>query len=75
LSISKNSRDYLAEKIISEATKNCPATVYGKNPAAVLLGKLGGLKGGKARAAALSPERRIEIATKASHARRKKQTS
>jgi hypothetical protein len=34
----------------------------GKNPAAVSLGRLGGLKGGKARAAKLSPERRKEIA-------------
>jgi len=33
-----------------------------KNPAAVALGKLGGPKGGPARAAALSPERRSEIA-------------
>ena len=33
-----------------------------KNPAAVALGKLGGRKGGKARAAALTPERRREIA-------------
>ena len=36
-----------------------------KNPAAVALGRLGGKKGGKARAAKLSPERRKEIATKA----------
>ena len=36
-----------------------------KNPAAVALGKLGGPKGGPARAAALSPKRRKEIATKA----------
>ena len=33
-----------------------------KNPAAVALGRRGGLKGGKARAAGLSPERRREIA-------------
>lgn len=33
-----------------------------KNPAAVALGKLGGSKGGKARAAKLTPERRAEIA-------------
>ncbi len=37
----------------------------GKNPAAVALGKLGGVKGGKARAAALTPERRTEIAKRA----------
>ena len=40
-----------------------------KNPAAVALGKLGGLKGGPARAAALTPERRSEIARIASRAR------
>ncbi len=44
-----------------------PAPV--KNLAAVALGKLGGLKGGKARAAALTPERRREIAKKAARAR------
>jgi hypothetical protein len=37
----------------------------GKNPAAVALGKLGGAKGGRARAAKLSPERRKAIAKKA----------
>ena len=36
-----------------------------KNPAAVALGRLGGLKGGKARAAKLSPKKRSEIAKKA----------
>jgi len=40
-----------------------------KNPAAVALGKLGGSKGGKARAANLSPEQRREIAQKAARAR------
>ena len=40
-----------------------------KNPAAVALGKLGGLKGGHARAAVLTPERRSEIARIASRAR------
>lgn len=34
----------------------------GKDPAAVALGRRGGLKGGKARAKALSPERRAAIA-------------
>jgi hypothetical protein len=37
----------------------------GKNPAAVALGRQGGLKGGKARAESLSPARRKEIASKA----------
>jgi hypothetical protein len=36
-----------------------------KNPHAQALGKLGGLKGGKARAAKLTPEQRAEIARKA----------
>ena len=40
-----------------------------KNPAAVALGRLGGLKGGKARAEKLSPKRRKEIAKKAAEAR------
>ena len=40
-----------------------------KNLAAVALGRLGGLKGGKARAAALTPERRREIAKRAATAR------
>lgn len=40
-----------------------------KNPAAVALGRLGGKKGGKARAAKLSPEQRSEIARKAAEAR------
>ena len=41
----------------------------GKNPAAVALGKLGGAKGGAARAAALSPRKRRQIAKKAAEAR------
>lgn len=40
-----------------------------KNKAAQMLGKLGGLKGGKARAAKLSPKRRKEIAQAAAKAR------
>lgn len=40
-----------------------------KNPAAVALGRLGGLKGGKARAEKLSAKKRTEIATKAARAR------
>jgi len=40
-----------------------------KNPAAVALGRLGGLKGGKARAEKLSARRRKEIAKKAAQAR------
>ena len=40
-----------------------------KNPAAVTLGRLGGLRGGKARAKSLSPEHRKMIAVKAAQAR------
>ncbi len=40
-----------------------------KNPAAVALGRLGGLKGGKARAKKLSMEQRMKIARKAARAR------
>jgi len=47
------------QEAINKAVKD------GKNPAAVYLGHLGGLKGGKARAAKLSVERRSEIAKKA----------
>lgn len=43
-----------------------------KNPAAVALGRLGGLKGGKARAEKLSTKKRSEIAKKAAKARWKK---
>ena len=41
----------------------------GKNHAAVALGRRGGLVGGKARAAKLSPEKRTEIAEKAAKVR------
>lgn len=44
-------------------------TEDGRDLAAVLLGQLGGMKGGRARAAVLSSERRSEIAKKAAEAR------
>jgi hypothetical protein len=40
-----------------------------KNPHAVALGRLGGLKGGTARAASLSPRKRSQIAAKAAKTR------
>lgn len=46
-----------------------PKTADGKNAAAVALGRLGGRKGGPARAARLSAEQRQEIARKAAQAR------
>ncbi len=54
----------LAADIVAEATEDSE-----KNPAAVALGRLGGKKGGKARAAKLSKKRRSEIARKAAQAR------
>jgi len=46
-----------------------------KNPHAAALGRLGGLKGGHARALRLSPAKRREIARKAAKARWRKQKS
>lgn len=45
-----------------------------KNPAAVALGRLGGLKGGLARAEKLSTKRKREIARKAAEARWQKKS-
>ena len=45
------------------------AVKEGKNPAAVMLGRLGGLKGGKARANRLSSKERSKIAQKAAKIR------
>jgi hypothetical protein len=49
-----------------------PKSPPGKNPAAVELGRLGGLKGGKARAKSLSDERKKEIARQGAEAKWKK---
>ena len=46
-----------------------PKTDEGKDPAAVALGRKGGLKGGKARADALTKKQRSEIAKKAAAVR------
>ena len=51
------------------SVKKEPANTPTKNPAAVALGRLGGLKGGKARAAKLPAKKRAEIATKAAKVR------
>jgi len=52
-----------AKSIVEQATAESAKPE--KNPAAVALGRLGGLKGGKARAAKLSKKRRSEIAKRA----------
>jgi len=64
----------LAASIVGEATGSHDEKPHEKNPAAVALGKLGGLKGGLARAKALSKSRRKAIAIKAAKARWKKLT-
>lgn len=62
-----------AHQIVQEATGQAPEEEESKkNPAAVALGRLGGLKGGKARAAKMTPEERSEAASKAAQARWKK---
>lgn len=65
----------LAKAIVDEATGQVPAEQPaddGKDPAAVALGRLGGLKGGNARAAKLSAARRKAIAKKAAQSRWKR---
>jgi hypothetical protein len=60
----------LAKKIVEVATEGEPLEPPSeKNPHAVALGRLGGKKGGKARAEKLTPEQRKEIAKKAARAR------
>jgi hypothetical protein len=61
----------LAKLIVDIATGEVEDTPEddGKDPAAVALGRRGGLKGGKARAASLTPEQRSEAARKAAKAR------
>jgi hypothetical protein len=62
----------LAKLIADIAMGGAPGSLTlddGRDMAAVVLGRRGGLKGGRARANALSPERRQEIARKAAAAR------
>ena len=58
-----------AFNIVAQATGEAPLPDDGKNPAAVALGRLGGLKGGKARAKSLSAKKRSSIAKAAAVAR------
>ena len=61
----------LAHRVFLESIGEAPKTEapLPKNPAAVALGRLGGLKGGVARAAALTPKKRSQIAAKAAEKR------
>ncbi len=63
---SSTDANQIAARIVEESTG---ISVEGKNPFAVALGRLGGLKGGAARAKKLSPKKRREIAAKAAAAR------
>lgn len=62
---------HVVEQAIGERLDGSPPPNphEGKNPAAVALGKLGGPKGGRARAKSLSADKRREIALKAAKAR------
>jgi hypothetical protein len=67
--VKKKSSDInvFASQIVAEATqeeKSVERPIKKKNPATVVLGRLGGLKGGKARAEKLSPIKRKKIAKK-----------
>ena len=66
----------LAKSIVSLATGEQVEILHdsGKNPAAVMLGRLGGLKGGNARAKALTPRKRSQIARLAANKRWNKKT-
>lgn len=60
----------LAASIVNDSTDEDKAEPDdGKDPAAVALGRKGGLKGGKARAAKLTKEQRSEAARRAAEAR------
>ena len=79
---SKRDLNQLAQAIVAEATEESSEPIQAdeeepesedegaeKNPAAVALGRLGGKKGGPARAAKLSARKRKEIAKNAAKAR------
>ena len=63
----------LASQIVEEATEEptpkIPEEDSAKNPAAVALGRLGGLKGGKARAKKLTSKQLSDSARRAAQAR------
>jgi hypothetical protein len=69
-----NDINIIASQIVAEATQEIKeepsqTLIKGKNPAAIALGRLGGLKGGPARARKLSSKKRKEIARKAAKIR------
>jgi hypothetical protein len=58
----------IAYRVVAQSTGRMPVAPA-KNPHAVALGKLGGLRGGKARAEKLSPAKRKAIAKRGAKAR------
>ncbi|HAB15289.1 MAG TPA: hypothetical protein PLX89_03335 [Verrucomicrobiota bacterium] len=68
---SKGDLNEIAASVVRIATgqEAPPEPKPDKNPAAVALGRLGGAKGGKARAESLTMARRKEIARKAAESR------
>jgi hypothetical protein len=64
-----------AFSIVQKLTGQTQEEKSDKNPAAVALGRLGGLKGGKARAAKLTGNQRAAAARKAAQARWSKRRS
>jgi hypothetical protein len=68
----KDDINALAKSIVDQATGQVQPEQSTKNPAAVALGRLGGLRGGKVRAAKLSKTERVAIAKTAAAARWKK---
>jgi len=69
---------HVLDAVVPDAEQQPPPEVEpkpAKNPAAVALGRLGGKKGGKARAAKLTAEQRREIARKAAQTRWKRRPS
>jgi hypothetical protein len=65
-------QNQLAKLIVDIATgerQDAPEPTPGKDPAAVALGRKGGLKGGKARAESLTAAQRSEIAKRAAKKR------
>lgn len=75
----RSSRDVniMASKVLEEIARKSEGAAKPrkkkKNPAAVSLGRLGGLKGGAARARALSDVERRDIARRAAQARWQKE--
>lgn len=69
--LKRSSRDVnqMAAAVIDSPSNKSDSGAPKKNPAAVALGRLGGVKGGPARAAVLSEKRRQQIAKKAARAR------